>query len=1272
MVLSIFTACKRVEESGSKQSNLIILDGVEFEDQALVDCIEYAKDVFEVSDLVDLERLYCKGADISSVKGLQSMSGLTTLQFDDLSVTSLDLQMFQSLLYFTINGQDNPIDLKFGLHPSLEGLVLRNAKLTSDLNLTGLPKLRQLIIRNSDLNSLDLSQNLALETLDLRGNNLSDIVLPFDISLEDGSEVAGNSLERVLLSQNPLSDATRAYLQTLDEMLAIDVNTPKTLFGVEFEDQNFGFCVREALRKLSITELSDLSQLSCFNKEITSVNGLQSLTGLKELDLARNAIQLIDLTTLTQLESLSLGAALLTSLDLSSNSALLKLSIWGSPLIEALDLSGNTELTSLDLSDNDKLDPKAVDLSQNKKLTNLNLFDNDGVYLNDDNWILGRYFSDPVFASCVQSAAWNFQELGEISQLTCSRDEPFDVSELVYLKNLERLVMDSSQLSTLDLRELDSLKVIEIGSNFRPYAFTRESRLSLSELLIGDNPTLESLIVRGSELETLDLSGAINLKFLDLEYNRIRDIDLKTNTKLVDINLRANALTTINLVANNNIEIVGVGQNPLTEETIGALTNHPRSAVIDVTTPLVQHDIEFVDRNFIYCVNRMLRDSDITSIAELTRLECDFFGIKDLIGIEALTNLRFFSSWGNNLTDLTLTNPNLTILYLTGNSLNSLDIRALSELEVLGLADDTLTGINLTQNLSLQQLSVWSAPLFTHLDISANSALELLNLGGSKLSELDISHNPQLWDITLRDNALLTDYGLYVSGVFFEDHVFAECIMAALEQLNSDSIESILTLDCSNRNLSSVSGIAHLQSLDKLVVRRSSIERMDVSGASSLRVVEADGNQLREFVASDNSTLEDVDLNNNNLVGVDLSGAENLLYLDVSRNPIDSLDLAANTNLYAFSLYETPNLVNLDLSSNADLRYFQRNDDESKNVTFPIVNVGGVSFKDFYFGSCVKFSMKKEEVLELSLLKTIHCSGLGIESLEGFELLTGLENVHISQLGVDYIDFNNQPNVIEVSFDGGSLEVIDLSGAPLLEVLVLKNNSLKAINLNSNTHLRYVNLLNNDLTGIEFDNHPELKMIALNYNPLSANTMEYLSGYDSSVLIDITASLNILGVEFEDVNLAFCLRYKMQVQQITNLDQIENFGCTETGISNTKGIESLTNVEYLYLWGNEISEIDLSENTNLREVFLGTNPLTSVNLNGITFLEVLYLNDTPLNSIDLSQLYFLKRIYLFNSSISEIDLTDQDFLEVLSIGGNPLASDTIEYLESFDDVTISF
>ncbi|MFN8428606.1 MAG: hypothetical protein U0V04_01380 [Spirosomataceae bacterium] len=147
----------------------------------------------------------------------------------------------------------------------------------------------------------------------------------------------------------------------------------------------------------------------------------------------------------------------------------------------------------------------------------------------------------------------------------------------------------------------------------------------------------------------------------------------------------------------------------------------------------------------------------------------------------------------------------------------------------------------------------------------------------------------------------------------------------------------------------------------------------------------------------------------------------------------------------------------------------------------------------------------------------------------------------------------------------------------------------------------------------------------------------------------------------------------------------------QKNISNTIGLANFTNLEYLDLSVNQISQIDLSQNTKLNYLNLGQNLLVNVNLspnvqlknliihnNSITqlnitqctLLEVLVANYNQLAAIDISRNSLLITLGLNNNRLNQVNFSGTPRLTEIDLSNNPISGLSLSNLSVLKNLAI--
>ena len=110
----------------------------------------------------------------------------------------------------------------------------------------------------------------------------------------------------------------------------------------------------------------------------------------------------------------------------------------------------------------------------------------------------------------------------------------------------------------------------------------------------------------------------------------------------------------------------------------------------------------------------------------------------------------------------------------------------------------------------------------------------------------------------------------------------------------------------------------------------------------------------------------------------------------------------------------------------------------------------------------------------------------------------------------------------------------------------------------------------------------------------------------------------------------------------TEIAAVKKIDCKGRAITNLKGIEYFTALEYLYCYDNELTELDLRRNTKLKELNCSTNRLTVLDLSQNPKLKRVICSDNALTALNLSSNSKLTDLNA-SGNIREITLTGNTF-----------------------------
>lgn len=241
-----------------------------------------------------------------------------------------------------------------------------------------------------------------------------------------------------------------------------------------FPDENFrdyvaGEWDKNQDKYFSPSEIANAKWISCDNKEISNLKGIEFFTNIWLLECYYNNLTTIDLSNNKKLSYINCHHNKLEELDVSGL-PLLKTFYCGHNALPSIDVSKNEKLEDFDCQDN-HLD--TLDVSQNKELVKLGCGSN------------------------------NLTEL--------------DVSEN---KKLKTLGFYDNKLRNLNLGNQTELEWLSCGKN------------PLSVLDVSANTKLETLLVPETNLTELNVSANTKLKVLNVSNTNLTSLDATNNTAL--------------------------------------------------------------------------------------------------------------------------------------------------------------------------------------------------------------------------------------------------------------------------------------------------------------------------------------------------------------------------------------------------------------------------------------------------------------------------------------------------------------------------------------------------------------------------------------------------------------------------------------------------------------------------------------------------------------------------------------------------------------------
>ncbi len=1323
-----------------KISNLNIADltGLEFFTSLKVfTCNNNIIESLDVTKNTALIKLHCerndiKTLDISTNVHLESLhiyeNDLTTLDVSS-NIKLEDLQAFVNDLT-TIDLQTNT---------ALKQVFLGANELTS-LNLNSCIALESLIVNNNNLSELSLinGNNLNINTFNVLKNpnlkciNVDDPTQSYLNTWEDidpevvfGSHcyetyIPDNAFENYLETHDALGNivvlgnpesmgngiANDDYVLT-DRIssvsaLTIDGLNIEDLTGIEdfvalvdldcssnlldsfdlSSNTNLQVldCSNNTITTLDLSAYTLLTHLNCSENNITTLD-VSSLPNLEDLNSATNNLTTIDLSNNTLLTKLDLSATAILNLEVSTNTALQNLAFTNTPGGYDLDLSVNTALVEILLTDSN-LTGLNLKNGNNANITNFNATGNQFYCIEVENvadaitnWGSNIDTSTDFKVNCSESSIPNtafehyletHDALGNIVSVgdDTSMGNGIDNDTLVYTTAINTVTdLDISNLAIDDLTGI---------SHFTALESLNCSQNTISTLDLFSNTNLRTLIASSNiNLSTVNIKDLSQLETLTLTDNaQLTQLDLSTNTGIVSLDLSNNGFTTLDLTQNINLTTLDVSNNALTTLYLNNGNNaamNSTDAVIATGNPdlaciRVDDDTQDYFENWkkdltteygTHCYETFIPDTVFENFLETH----DASGNEVTIGHE--------TSMGNGIANdqYVLTNRIATVSTLRIRSLAIANLTGIEDfmgLKILVCNNNNITRLDVSKNIALTHLECHFNQLTT-LNLSANTNLIALRAYNNNLTSLDLSFNTALKEIHLNNNPRLTSLNV-ANGNNLNFTVFNT---QTTENLSCITVDDPTQPELSEWQTDDANSFS-INCLDTMVPDANFENYLETHDAAGNTVVVGDISSMGNGIANDGyvtkANIESVlNLDISNLGIADLTGIEHFIALESLRcdtNTISTLDVSNNTNLTILTASDNTNLETVTTSGLIALETLTITNNPLLTSIDVSTNTGLISLDANGNG------LTLVDVSQNTSLATLDLSSNQLSTID-ITNNTEITTLDLSDNELSVLDITKNTGIITLSLTDNELSALDISQHTDLTTADISNNQLTTLEVTNNTQLESLKVSSNNLTTLSLIQNTQLTTLDVSNNLLTIldlrNNNNSLLNNPAAVITSTNPNLSCIHVDnatatyLSDWTVDVTTSFGEHCHE-TNVpdDHFEHYLETHDANGNTVDLGDPTSM------GNGIADDDhVTTNRIANIISLDVNALNITDLTGIEdfiALETLICNSNALTTLDISTNTALLQLNCIGNQLTALDIDANVHLEELKASQNALAT----------------
>ncbi len=797
-------------------------------------------------------------------------------------------------------------------------------------------------------------------------------------------------------------------------------------------------------------------------------------------------------------------------------------------------------------------------------------------------------FPDPAFRAVLQEnddtdkdGSLAPAELSNITSLVL--DSSYGITDLTGIRHLSSLTdLDVSGVSMdlLDLSGLNQLAVLDCRA------------CGLSALNLTGLTSLKDLDCSGNRLTSLELTGLTGLETLRCADNQLTSLQLTGLTSLTDLDGANNQLAALDL-ADTPADITVHVQDNTRQITVPLNCRFPLSdlpemdparivpdslthAVLDGDT-LVLDDLTGEAVSYTYILRQTETETvteDFSLMPAAGKLEISaavfpdekFRSVVQTVdtdgdGYLSLDETEAVTEWdlsGRNIRDLTGISlfPSLTVLDVSGNSLRSLDVSALTELQELNCSINNLTSLELGTADVLRELNCAQNNL-TQLRLSTLLSLETLDCSSNKLASLELSGLNHLTTLRCSRNAL-TALQLPAGDARLEQ---LACNSNQLTVLELSGCRNLTHLNCSSNALTELE-LSGLSQLEEVLCANNQLTKLDLTNCGCLTYLNCSANQLTELELSGLELLTAVDCLYNQLCCLHLpersDGAVPAASLAGNVCPVQ-LDFLGRIRLSQLPGGWDPSRVSglengsivgdfltvTDPEQNVTYDYNISNSDKKITASFTIqpmaatestrLAIDAIHFPDEVFRRLIRqYDLDEDGYfyrIELELVDALIANNLGIRDLTGVEYFSALETLECT---------------------GNNIAELKLSGLP---------------------KLRTINCAINNISVLELSDLPALKQLYCDYNQLTELELSGVPG---------VSDLSCSGNQLTELH-------------VTGLPALEYLYCEMNDLTELD-LHGLSDLQYLDCSGNALTELDLTEQTHLVQLGCRENYLTCLDV----------------------------------------------------------------------------
>lgn len=983
------------------------------------------------------------------------LSWSETKDVNSIDIENKDISDMTGIEYFT------RLKTLYASHCSLMSVNLENNRIIETVDISENP-----------LNELDISSNRALASLNIENTDIQEIDVSNNPYLE--CTVQNGTFDYTCYpkgysyyGQHNGNDFSGSFfIEPYVEIYSNGemINEPVMLVRLEdykFPDDSFRWYLDSNIdldddNYLSEEEINNTNGLDLsHNSSISNLTGIKYLTSITSLNCSYSILSSIDISNLTGLISLDIRGTDIEQLDISNNEKLICAFRNGTYENNSYDYFDNTTGETFSLS----VDPD-VELYVDGEMINEPVSYTPVCAIDDET------FPDSNFRGFVTSrfdadedGYLYEEEIAAITNLNLKEKNISSLTGIEYFTSLETLDCSNNTLTSLDLSDNTGLKVLKCSGN------------KIDSLDLSVNADLNYLDCSNNKLTSLVLPANPGLSYVDCNNNQLTNIDLSNNTELEELNCSDNQLESLDLSQNTELLRLSCSGEGIWQWDPGT------NSAIHIPSGMSIGRLDLSNNTKLQCL--FANYSGLTSLvfgsSDLTAVYCKYNSLETL-DISMLENIQDFTCIGNMITELDITNNEILILaYENGiysdccYEYHDSEARKWYYFALDPTVKIYIDGewVNEFEGLCTIDEESFPDETFRNYVLTNIDADEDQILSEEEAAEVTALYISEMGITTLKG----IEYFTSLQYLYCADNSLTSLDVSANTELVelSCSGEGIWEEDSETNELVLIPSDMNIGSLD--LTNNTKLERLYCTSAGVTDITIGEDNRLTSISCNDNllteldlsmcDAIENVECSGNEIADLDLGEGGSLTMLYCIGNPITELDLGSCSELT--NLYCRENaLTTLILPSSGKLEYL----DCSWNMLDELDLDGQTGLLELKCSDNQITSIDASDSLELACM---YVSDNQIKSID-ISSNTALYSLDCNSNPLESLTIGNAPALNEIYCQNCGLTSIDVSGAPNLEWFKCSDNELTSLDISKNPDLCVLDCTGNNISTIDASN----------------------------------------------------------------------------------------------------------------------------------------------------------------------------------------------------------